>query len=267
MDKGVGIGDIIVLVTAVGTATYVMGLIAVAWPIYRRITHDGALTWHAVALMPKTVVAAQGVYILFSWPLVITIGGILILVAQAFLFPLISMLIPSGVPAIISFLGTVLGSLITVYFLSVRIFGHPSITWLLGPEPAYPQPRFLRYGANILGYGILLLTIIFTSNAFEVMWAGYIPLITVRGDWVVLCVTLLFIGYFILALPRAAAINPPLPRVEIFSSDDSEVVTGRLIAHVDGFWHFFTPGNVLSSVPDDKVKVITAIGPDSYWLP
>jgi hypothetical protein len=267
MDKGVGLGDIIVLVTAVGTATYVMGLIAVAWPIYSRITHDGAITWHAVALMPKTVVAAQGVYILFSWPLLITICGILILVVEAFLFPLISKLPLSGVLYIITSGGVLLGITITVYFLSRRILGHPSIAWLLGPDPANPSPRFLRYGARILGGGILLLAIFASTNAFEVMWTGYIPQIAVRGNGVVLCVALLFIGNFILALPQAAAINPPLPKVQINRSDDSEVITGRLIAHVDGFWHFFTPGKVLFSVPDDKVEDIITIGPDSYWVP
>jgi hypothetical protein len=58
----------------------------------------------------------------------------------------------------------------------------------------------------------------------------------------------------------AASINPPLPRVEIVSSEGDELITGRLVGHVDGFWHFFSEADVFTSVPDDKVTVITTRG-------
>ncbi len=61
--------------------------------------------------------------------------------------------------------------------------------------------------------------------------------------------------------------RPPLPKVEIVRADgDGGVTTGKLVAHIDGFWHFFDENNLLASVPDDKVTSVTTMDTDTVWI-
>jgi len=48
------------IVTGLAGAGYVLGLIALAWPVYSRITGDAYTALFAVSLLPKTVVIGQG---------------------------------------------------------------------------------------------------------------------------------------------------------------------------------------------------------------
>ena len=63
MDNSLNIGDLAALVTVAGVTIYVLGLIGLAIPIYRVFTGEISTAWYAVSLVPKTVVAGQGVRI------------------------------------------------------------------------------------------------------------------------------------------------------------------------------------------------------------
>jgi hypothetical protein len=62
----------------------------------------------------------------------------------------------------------------------------------------------------------------------------------------------------VVGLQFAVPVNPPLPRVEIIRAENEGARdTGQLMAHVDGFWHFFDESKMLRSIPDDKVMTVT----------
>src|SRR5215212_8013740 len=63
MDKTISIAQLATLLTAAGVALYVLGLIGLAVSVYRTFAETWATAWYAVSLMPRTVVAGQGVRI------------------------------------------------------------------------------------------------------------------------------------------------------------------------------------------------------------
>ena len=68
----IGFAEVAALITVVGAAIYGLGLIGVAWPIHKRWHNDAATTWYAVSLIPRAVVAGQGMRIFMGFPTVIT---------------------------------------------------------------------------------------------------------------------------------------------------------------------------------------------------
>jgi hypothetical protein len=88
MDNSIGIGDIAALATVTGVVIYVLGLVGLTIPIRRIFVDELTTAWYAVSLVPKTVVAGQGIRIWLQWPIVI-IGAVL---GAAALAPLLAYL-------------------------------------------------------------------------------------------------------------------------------------------------------------------------------
>ena len=66
------IGEISALVGVGAVSVYLLGLVALRLPIYNTYTNDLSLTWYAVSLVPKTMVAGQG-----AWQLLVPITSVL----------------------------------------------------------------------------------------------------------------------------------------------------------------------------------------------
>src|SRR5215218_9748998 len=88
MDNSIGIGDLAAILTTAGVTIYVLGLIGLAIPISRTFTNDLSTAWYAVALLPRTIVAGQGVRIWVQLPLFWTVTTV----------PLMLWLAPGGGP-------------------------------------------------------------------------------------------------------------------------------------------------------------------------
>ena len=65
--------EVAALITVLGAAIYGLGLLGVAWPIYKRWHNDAATTLYAISLIPRAVVAGQGVRIFMGFPTLIAI--------------------------------------------------------------------------------------------------------------------------------------------------------------------------------------------------
>jgi hypothetical protein len=63
VDNAIGIAQLATLLTAAGVAIYVLGLVGVALSVNLTFAENWATAWYAVSLMPRTVVAGQGVRI------------------------------------------------------------------------------------------------------------------------------------------------------------------------------------------------------------
>ena len=84
-----GIAEVAALITVVGAATYGLGLLGVAWPIHKRWHNDAATTWYAISLIPRAVVAGQGMRIFVGFP---TIMATLLLMWWLIVFPILRLL-------------------------------------------------------------------------------------------------------------------------------------------------------------------------------
>jgi len=66
------IGNLVGLITVAGAAVYVLGLVGLAVTIRSRLTGDFSTAWYVVSLLPRTVVAGQGLRLWLRWPIILT---------------------------------------------------------------------------------------------------------------------------------------------------------------------------------------------------
>jgi uncharacterized membrane protein YhaH (DUF805 family) len=85
----IGLAEVAALITVLGAAIYGLGLLGVAWPIHKRWHNDAASTWYAVSLIPRAVVAGQGVRIFMGFP---TVMATLLLTWWLVVFPVLRLL-------------------------------------------------------------------------------------------------------------------------------------------------------------------------------
>jgi uncharacterized membrane protein YhaH (DUF805 family) len=85
----IGLAEVAALITVFGAAIYGLGLLGVAWPIHKRWHNDAASTWYAVSLIPRAVVAGQGVRIFMGFP---TLMATLLLTWWLVVFPVLRLL-------------------------------------------------------------------------------------------------------------------------------------------------------------------------------
>src|SRR5215218_8375173 len=96
-NSGIGLGEVAALITVAAVLTYLLGLIAIVWPVYRRITNDIHIAWYAASLMPRTVVTWQGIHSFLGLPITMTLVVITGLLLSRFFEELIP--IWQGFPA------------------------------------------------------------------------------------------------------------------------------------------------------------------------
>jgi hypothetical protein len=67
MDTPISIANLLTYLTTSGVAIYVVGLVGLAITMRLELTDDISTAWYAVALLPRTIVAGQGVRIWLRW--------------------------------------------------------------------------------------------------------------------------------------------------------------------------------------------------------
>jgi hypothetical protein len=254
VENSIGIGDLAAILTAAGVTIYALGLIGLAIPISRKFTEDLTTAWYAVSLLPRTVVAGQGVRFWIQWPLFLT----------AFLL-LIAWLLPgwllTGAP------------IATIVLLTIALSAFSFAAALHSKAPEAPEAPEATMRRNLRSPEE-------TTRSWARSLVISVPLMTV-GIAVVATVFLsgkampltyevpvLFAGSFLMGVPRAITTNPPLPKVEITKKAGATMeanssppdVAGHLITHSDGFWYLFDGNNELLSIPDDQVLEVRTLG-------
>jgi hypothetical protein len=239
------IGDLAAILTATGISIYVLGLVGLAIP-RSKITKDTSTAWYATSLIPRIVVAGQGARIWLGLPLILTAFTSLTSLFMVVVYPDLYVL-----------LYVIVLSVILVPFII-----HASLS--LGSVPRGSR-RHILFGSYMCGVALigagaggLALALIGESSlelkAFFVSWGVF--------TWIIIE----FVGAFLIGLPEAVSADAPLLDVRIDKrAEDStdgvgESLKGRLVAHSDGFWHFFDENNTLLSIPDDKVSRVQIPG-------
>jgi len=249
----IGIAEVAALITVVGAAIYGLGLLGVAWPIHKRWQNDAATTLYAVSLIPRAVVAGQGIRILMGFP---TLVATLLLVWSLLVFPVLPL-----VSAVASDLvGWIVGILALVALLAggywlLRSMYRRGYQWLLGPTPDHPRYRWLIWTTTLIAVPTFFVAGRLAAGAIEVQAA--LPYLTFDLSLLVAAIALSFLASSLLQLVDATAIDPPLPTVEIVLADGTQrALVGKLLVHIEGVVYFFDEQRRLTSMPDGKISSV-----------
>ena len=249
----IGFAEAAALITVVGAAIYGLGLLGVAWPIHKRWHNDAATTWYAVSLIPRAVVAGQGMRIFMGFP---TIMATSLLIWWLIVFPVLRLLsvAVSNLAAWSVGIFALLALLAGGYWM-LRSRYRQGIQWLLGPTPEHPRYRWLIWTTTLLAVPTFFVAGRLAAGAIEVQ--ATFPYITVDSRLLVIAITLTFLASSLLQLIDATAIDPPLPTVEITLSDGARtVLEGKLLVHLEGVVYFFDEQRKLTSMPDSEITSV-----------
>jgi hypothetical protein len=258
VDNSIGIGDLAAILTVAGVTIYVLGLIGLAIPIYREFAQDLTTAWYVVALVPKTVVAGQGVRIWLQWPVVFA-SLFLISAALESISPTASLVLLFGI------------LLAAAFFVGAKT-ADLAIMKPAGSDRARFRGSFTVSLLVILmflliGFGgttIFFASLFLTGNTEQVYKSDVSFLLSLfpeRSHFFFL----LLLGSFLLGILPAITATPPLPRVDIIKKDEgnrdenSDPLKGYLVAHSAGFWHLFAENKDLLAIPDDQVSYVRVV--------
>jgi hypothetical protein len=285
-----GIAELATILTAAGVVIYVLGLIGLGLSIRLAYTDRLARAWYAVSLMPRTVVAGQGMRIWRgSWVQVLT--TLLIPALASVLITVLSLRLHSGVSILVK-----VAAFIAVIFIVVI----QASQLRTQSGPTRPPPQF-EADVNMpqhppLGRGTAISlavtgAIIASVGSYIATRGVQFDTLTVNWQSVTLGVLVFLVGAFFVGVPLAGSVEPPLPWVVLTPAvesneldepepknvpadgkkvptdgaaevDDTEAkethesVMGWLVAHSDGYWHLFDRRHVLVSIPDSKVTKV-----------
>jgi hypothetical protein len=261
----IGIGDLAAILTVAGVSIYVLGLIGLAVTIRLRLASNISIAWYAVSLLPRTVVAGHGVRIWLTLP----IGLIVVVLLAAYW--LATRPDPDSLWLAETYLisGIFFVVLIIALAVCLRIVRRQRLLQL-----ATPFNRFLGSETVVMAVIVAMVGAWWAmSVAAQIIGeaiskAQESPLPT---SYIVLGITLLVLGGFLVGLPAALTVEPPLPHVEITRKNKQSVARGRLVSHSEGFWHLFVGSNSdkalglrnmsyeFLSIPDAEVSVVRII--------
>lgn len=293
MDNSIGIGDLATIITVAGITVYVLGLVGLAITISQKFTGDLSAAWYAASLLPRTIVAGQGVRIWLGLPIVLTVVLFLVthIIGPQYLF-----IGTAGAALLISVLLTATSAWIAYKRGMVQIKRRPedvrealerevqvedlwerrihrleerridrSLNRIAVLITLFVCSFFCVPGALVMAYANLLVASPLECPASTAL----IPvcnLIPKNGDNFVIGTVLLFVGSFIVGLPTALWVRPPFPQVIITRKSEANVhpqtpqhVQGHLVTHRDGFWHLFDEDMELLSIPDEQVSAVRTV--------
>src|SRR5215207_8819158 len=265
MNDSISIGDLAAILTIGGVTIYVLGLVGLTIPIFRAFAEDLTTAWYAVSLMPRTVVAGEGVRIWVRIPLILMALLVIPILLPTIVYDLIPR-IRSSIPGIPTAAATAPGVILTLVLTAIVVTIAFSISYL-----AHSQRRHLAYSQLRFDRNSFVFTVTLTAAGL-----GITELVFYIGTKNVLYETLLlFAGSFLIGVPWAILREPPLPRVRVMkhvgliegeNSSPTEV-QGHLVNHSDGFWHLFDDNSTeLLSIPDAQVLEVRILGREQQHL-
>ena len=245
--------QIAALITILGTAIYITGLIALCWPIYRSLTRDPSTGLYAAALVPRTVVAGQGVRIFVGFPLVAALCLLVVVSLARWERDILELILrkPLGEGDVLHqlILGFV-AMLIALFFIfSVKRLRTEGLFDFFFTPLDKPDASPFR-----------LLSIILSATGGAV--GGWLILTADQVSWQTLFLALVFFfGSIALAgVPDAVSIDPPLPKVKVTETTKAgkeKTYEGKLLTHAEAHWYIFDDEEkVLHMIPDSKADVV-----------
>jgi hypothetical protein len=270
--NSISIAELATLITAAGLGIYALGLVGVALSIQIVFTSSWSAAWYAASLMPRVVVAGQGMRLWWRG-----MANAVLVMFSAIIYGVFWREFFSGPMRLLDLIGKGIGIVIWTIMIALLI-GLYAYQTRLSPRTAMTMGLF--------GLFITLIATLVVWRALNIdfdllyTWAGLWTIVSnwdsMVSDWdsVAAGGLLLLLGVFILGVPLAGAVEHPLPRVRINIKPEEqpstegqpsteeqsstqtagvEALEGWLVAHTDSSWHLFDSSNSLVSIPDDRV--------------
>jgi len=225
-------------------------LVGLAIAIRREFTRDISTAWYVVALIPRTVVAGQGVRIWLVWP--VSLAVLLLLTALG-----AWMVGRRDLASLIPVMGLVFACVLSVLVLRGTRKAQRTMDSAWGA-------RHLATVAVISGFVGSLMVSSGVKLVFETSINADNLVPDSLGRKLIVGAILHVVGGFFVALPGAVVIPDPLPAVRIYRGPDVACLDGHLVTHADGFWYLMVgDGDAhkeLQTIPDTKVLEVRTIG-------
>jgi hypothetical protein len=265
-------------VTVFAALIYALGLLALWMPITREFTNDLFTAWYAVTLLPRPVIAGQGLGTFVGAPLINVVLLLMWLGLTLIVYVTLQRILKgtgrqavlrSTLSLVLFFvIGYVLQLLLDRFVpqnIEVRLF------WVIDRKSLdTSDPDLLvlvnAYKILIVSGGILGAWIIIRK--FSIEEGRWWPKV---GGWksVSLGVAVTFFMGLIATFPLAAAKHPPLPKTKVTflgttdentasapGTEENKLLEGTLLTHSEGVWYIFDSKNVLQAIPDSQMKII-----------
>jgi magnesium-transporting ATPase (P-type) len=259
------IGQLSALTAVLVGSIYILGLLSLFVPLAINYTKDLTTAWYAVSLLPRPVVAGQGVLQLLSYPLLLTVVSVLSLLGFGVLARRTRRRFPKR--------GRLAYIVISIGLMGLVVAAWIYILWYyvgsLGGYQAYVEKW---YGPNhpvfeaLLNYVVSCVVLLFVvlrgqftaQRGLDISSERLLPRVSNRADLfkgVLIC----WGGLLIIAVFQLFLMRPPLPKVEVTSE---MVIPGmdqnpaHLLTHTDGFWYVFNQDGALIAIPDAEVKSV-----------
>ncbi len=282
------------LITISATTIYVLGLMALGYPVYSRITKNSSTALYVVSVVPRTVVAGHGVRFLLGIPLIWT------LLFAAFLS--VPRLVQDWVDVSSNYIEhPVWDQTITTFLSGLPVIASIAIVLvLLGLHEVlsaaglynifypYSSLRSIAGGENPRPASItdtvdppdeagerdlrkFFAPSLFIANVIGCLGGAVGGLILAIEGWswktLFWALLIVIIINFVANMLTVVSIRPPMPKVKVIrigenegkppeQSKPPEQIKGYLIAHSDGLWYIFDEKyKVLQTIRDDKAVV------------
>jgi hypothetical protein len=281
----IDIAAVATLITITATTIYVLGLLALGYPVYSRITKNSSTALYVVSVVPRTVVAGHGVRFLLGIPLIWTLLfaaflSVPQLVSKSFDVrssyvedPILNqtiMTLLNELPVIIAifialgFLG--LHEILSAAGLYNIFYPYSSLRSLAGGENPRPasiaDPVDPQDYAGERGLREFFAPSLVIANAIGCIGGavGGVILAIEGWSWETLFVALVFVIVinFVANVLAVVSIKPPMPKVKVSreGTDESKPIKGYLLAHSEGLWYIFDEEcTVLQTIRDDTAVI------------
>jgi len=273
------------LITISATSIYVLGLIALGYPIYSRITKNSSTALYVVSVVPRKMVAGHGVRFLLGIPLIWTfLFAVFLSVAQLVYRavdirssyvenPILNQTITTcldALPLIASIFVVILllglHEVLSAAGLYNIFYPYTSLRPIAGGESPRPaaiadqaDPQDYAGERDLLEFFAPSLVLANVIGCIGGAVGGFI-LVTEGWNWEALfeALVVVIVINFVANVLVVISIKPPMPKVEVFrdGADESKPIRGYLLAHSEGLWYIFDDEyKALQTIRDDKAVV------------
>ena len=241
----ISFGEISALLAVAAIGVYIVGLFALFFPISRTFTGDFTTAWYVVSLVPRTMVAGQGVRQVLAYPALSVFVITVIYLSVGFLKK--KLRVNPLVAAFVVFVVIAISSL--AYLVWVVFTAEPS-------EPVYSRSNLTEAGISIFGFLVVLVGDFLAGGliyqGIEFVEGHYLPRLT-NSQYLLRGLAVQIVAAFIMASLNAVIKDPPLPKVSLTGAS---ITNGALITHSEGFWYVFDREGTLQAIPDNEAGTV-----------
>jgi hypothetical protein len=276
----IGISELVALIAITSATIYVLGLVALGYPVYSRITQNSSTALYVVSVAPRTVVAGHGVRFLLGIPLIWTLLFAASLSVPELVYKAIdvdfknNLILGRAIPAVLHELPVIVSIAIVLLLLGVHevlraaglynIF-YPYSSFENGERAASSRSDSTakaQEGVEVASISSFLAPSLIIANIVGCAGGVAGGLILATGEWsgeaITKSLVVIIMLNFMANVLAVLSIKPPMPKVKITRDDTngSKEVTGYLLAHSEGLWYIFDDEyTALQTIRDDKARI------------